>query len=453
MDVLPDEMVGEILSHVYLPSLMDCVCVSKEMSIMSMIDIVEIKSRERLIQECIKGNHLSLIRCPLFKLMPRIGIKVTAKNGHSTLCKLLLRINPEWGKWKLGLIAASEGGHLDLIRFLLDEYLYRYDLFQSEPMYEDCNDSEYENVLSDALHGACHYGQYHAIILLLEYQPYVSGLTLNHACASGSQEVVNLILGKIYDLSISDCNRGLLGSCEGKNWTIAQQMITLGASDWRGALISACAYGWMEMVLFLSEKENIFWNEGLVTACRYGHYDLSKLILESFIKNISDRRHVFQSACLSGDLRIIRLILDNGPIDQYTFFKGAMNSLLHGSVEVIDYIWDKYAQSRGLLVNTSDTWTRALILYVRSDSDNPDVIKFFLNKGAQITEDCIIRALHVAPYEMLYLLLENCRHPLTEEILNYGLATSCNLEKYDIAHLLIERGATSCPCGKPVSEH
>lgn len=453
MEVLPLEIIGVIVDYVDPASLMDCVCVSKTLSNMCMKSIETIKSKEQFVQSCRKGKHLSLIRSPLFKLMIDVGIQETAKHGHNALCKLFLQNSPDWNKWQMALTMAAEGGNLELIRFLLNEYLYRHNLFECEPRLEDWTDGVYDTTLCNALNQACQNNQYQAVVFLLEYQPYLNVMSLQHACASGSHEIVDLILGKIHEPSVADYIRGLSGACIAREWSIAQRMIKLGANDWKSAITAASINGWTEMVLYLSDKDNIVWNDVLLLACRNGHYDLVKMISEKFGDKVYHWNTAFRISCSSGDLRIVQLIndkcLDEGLIiDPVNLYYGMVESFSHGGVDIVEYMWTKFARSKGLSLDNPDTWTEALIWCIRSDCDNLNVIRFILSKGGQITKSNLSRAIGVASYNTVCFMLDNYHLPLTDEILNNGVARARDSARYDVVHLLIERGAS-----KSITEH
>jgi len=180
----------------------------------------------------------------------------------------------------VGLYAACEGGHIDLVHLLIKKGA------------DDWN---------FALQGACMSGHKYLAKMMIKRGANHLNYGLRSACYGGHKDLAEMMIRKGAD----DWDNGLSGACESGNVDFVQWMIDKGANDWDLGLIFACHGGHkhvVQMMIAKGEEEwrlrglekNKFplkpdnfrfnsivetWNEGLDSALSRNHTDLALMMI------------------------------------------------------------------------------------------------------------------------------------------------------------------------------
>ena len=152
-----------------------------------------------------------------------IKIRKLIKKSIKTDLEIKMNLN-----WNYGLDGACEGGHIDIIRVMIEK-------------------------------GADHWDW-----------------ALFGASKGGHIDIVKFVIEK------GTCNWdwGLEGACIGGYMNIVKLMIEKGCNDWNGGLCAACQCGHIDIVNLMIEKGGKHWNWGLHCACEGGGLDIVKLMIE-----------------------------------------------------------------------------------------------------------------------------------------------------------------------------
>ena len=229
------------------------------------------------------------------------------------------------GDLNYGLIGACQGGHLDLITYLINRGADEW---------------------NSGLYGAC-LGQQSEIVKLMLTKGENLNTGLRYACESGHQSIITLML----DQGANNWEDGLIGACEGGHVEIMLQMLHLGV-----------------------KVDSFAWNFGLGSACENGNLDFVKRL----IKEGEQRGHKFDwnealyGAYRGGNLGIIQLLINHGA---KKWNQGLRGACVGGNLDVIHQVI-KLGQRRNYLFD----WNQALS--AANSSNNPEIIELLLHYGA-----------------------------------------------------------------------
>jgi len=140
---------------------------------------------------------------------------------------------------------------------------------------------------------------------------YNNYYTLESACLSGNEEIVNLAISLA---PYPDWNEGLHGACQGGHRKIVELMIQKGADRWNDGFRLACVAGHLDVAKLMIEKGATNFETGLYRACAGGHLNLVKLIYPKALEHYerSDLESSFSVACGEGHREVIDFLMSRG---------------------------------------------------------------------------------------------------------------------------------------------
>lgn len=247
---IPIEIINEIISRIPIKKLYKATLINRFFRDASYKRISPIRTSEAFNKACLTGDYLSLSTFLPFKS----NVKVS---------------------WDNGLMKACEGGHFELARFLMEKKVITIRGYNKGLIKAGLN------------------GHLELVKLMIEGIPGGPRADCNfncafyYACKGGYLEIVkylNLIL--INQNRAIDYDWGLWGACEGCHIEIALFLIKSGATDFNGALIYACRFGYLELAKLMINPgrgpkigaDNF--NRGLFEACEGKHWKVAELMIE-----------------------------------------------------------------------------------------------------------------------------------------------------------------------------
>ena len=189
MELLPVEMLNEILLQVDKSTLFEAAQVCKQWRHLAVKQVVPIKTYQDFKSACTIDNRLSIVQSNYIQSWINDGLVAACEGGHLDLVQLMITKGAD--DWNGGLYDACRGGHQALVHLMITK---------------GANDWNY---------------------------------VLEGVCVGGHQALVQLMITKGAD----NWNHGLNGACEGGHQALVQLMITKGAYGWNGGLYSACVAG------------------------------------------------------------------------------------------------------------------------------------------------------------------------------------------------------------------
>ncbi len=207
----------------------------------------------------------------------------------------LWKTNPSFKRRRALLAAASQGGHLEVVRLLLN----------------------------DGVDVHAHIPEKHTTPVYL-------------ACESGHSEVVRLLLGARPNVKVSPYGR------------IAITELQIASEKGNPAMVRLLLDAGADVnQVVCSPRDSI---TALQSACRYGRFDIVKLLLCANANvNAPGAKYqgytAIQAASLHGSVEIIQLLLDaganvNAPGAKYKGYTAIQAASLHGRVEIIQLLLD-----------------------------------------------------------------------------------------------------------------
>ncbi len=226
--------------------------------------------------------------------------------------------------WNYGLCGACHGGHIDIVKLVLEQGAYNYDegldiacregyleiidLLILQKSLSKHYTAKYHIYHEHGLSGACEGGKLEIINLLIKKGVNNWDQGLQGACKGGQLEIINLMASK----GANNWNLGLKGACYGGQLEIAKLMILKGADDYEGGLINACLEGHLKLVNLMIEQGANDWNFAIQCACKGNHLELVELMIsKGAFTNYSDILLLFENCIqLSKSNKIIKLVME-----------------------------------------------------------------------------------------------------------------------------------------------
>lgn len=257
-----------------------------------------------------KYNNLPLINKLVYKCSVEYGLMGACMGGHIELIKRLI---DEFGAKDIisGLCYASKFGHIDAIEFLM-------------PLVPSLGKK-----INWLLYYACEQNQIKVIQLLVEkYKAdnYAYGLA---GAANGGKITASEIMLKLHPLETNSAvfTAFCCGNEEYARWLIK----AVSKVNWNEALSGACEGNHLHMIKLISElcDDMIYCDYALFGACNGGHLELAKTIVNSpeslfkdFIK-ATNWNMALICACAAGHSELAEFAIENGATD--------MNSALYNA--------------------------------------------------------------------------------------------------------------------------
>jgi ankyrin repeat protein len=223
-----------------------------------------------------------------------LALQSACKGDHASTIQLLIEKGVDY--WPSAVAGACEGGHLDLMKKMLQH-----------PAFHDW---------SFYLQAAAVAGQLHIVKYIMDVEnPINVHLVLEATCQAGRFDVAKFLLQYVNDPS-----RAMRQAAEGagrhynqKVMDFIDQMINMGASDFTACLNMACKAGNLDIIKYMlakGAKVHDYWT--LLHAGEGGHTDVIDYILE-LVPNVSDRYDkVLCGACWGGNLAVVHRMIEMG---------------------------------------------------------------------------------------------------------------------------------------------
>ncbi|KAF7978591.1 hypothetical protein HWV62_45310 [Athelia sp. TMB] len=382
---------------------------------------------------------------------------IASEEGHLEIARLLLdkgaNVDIVGGKYSTALQAACARGHLELATLLLDK---------------GANVDVVGGKYGTALQAACARGQLELATLLLDKGADVDaegghyGTALQAACARGYLELATLLLDKGADVEVVGGFYGtaLQAACAGGHLELATLLLDKGANvdvvegKYGTALQAACAGGHLELATLLLDKgANVDVVGGvdgtaLQAACAGGHLELATLLLDKGINVDAEGAFhgtALQAACGGGHLELATLLLDKGAnVDVVggEHSTALLAACVGGHLEVTTLLLDKGADI------DVEGWYYGTALHAACAEGHLQLATLLLDKGADV--DVVGghygTALHAAcaegHLELATLLLDK---GADVDVVggHYGTAlqAACASGHLELATLLLDKGA------------
>lgn len=317
--------------------------------------------------------------------------------------------------WDFGLEGACEGGHINIFNMYKHNLRRERSSTSTYNFMRNCLDSacisgnmECINFIigmnahnwREGLSGACQGGHIDVVKFMLHKGASVGdygwNIGLLEACKRGHIEIVEYMLSKynrspslLVPLTEKILNEMLVSSCAGehpKNFEIIELIISKGATDLNGGLKRACREGHMHTVEFMITKGAIDWNSGLMASCCGGHFKIVELMVAKGATNLGEGLgylcYILDN-CVEDRVEIAKFILSKNIEDLSLGFYGACRG---GCVEIVELILEKYQNgangdggsdgSSGGVIDINMGMLRAC------ENECIEVLEFLVRKGA-----------------------------------------------------------------------
>lgn len=230
-----------------------------------------------------------------------------------------------------------------------------------------------------------------------------------NACASGSLEIIRLILHNIEDgedgEDISNwCNlgNGLQKACNNGHIEIVKLMIAKGATNFDECIFDACVSESIEILNILIDNGATNWDRGLKGACYIGNMHFVQLMLE---KGATALNQGLESACIEGHFEIIELMLEKGATN---ITKGFICACKFGRLDIVKLYVQNYA------FNLNDGLCRACV------EGYTDIAQFLIKCGATNLDTCLEENIYVDEnIDIVNLLIKEGASPKSLEGTKY----------------------------------
>lgn len=305
-------------------------------------------------------------------------IYVVGKTGNLELMRIIIRKSGDEMNWNNALYGACQGGHVDVIRFVLD----------------NCDNYAEFNAIS----AVCESGNMECVQLIIDRCVPTQNIGhywncgLSGACRSGNEDLVRMMIEKITVNSMTlderwyniDWGHALYGACTSGNVCIAQMIIehpvVMALSytlDLSNGLYFACRGGHMNTVKLMLEKgANIrFASLGLLGSGGSGKNgnEILKMLLDRSDSHLLNLADVLFNACESGNIEMIRLLISRGA---NAWKMGLDGACIGGHMDI----------AKMMIEFGANDWDSGL--ENACVNDNYDIIELMIKNGATYCENC-----------------------------------------------------------------
>lgn len=196
-------------------------------------------------------------------------------------------------------------------------------------------------VMGEMFENSCKVGDLQGVMLC--YRVSDLGEGLKHACVYNYVEIINYLISKIDDLGgdvVASFNKGLWGACFGGHMEIVKLMINKGAVSYVYGLVYSFTRGHLEIAKLMLKHGRSYLNKRLYDSCIscYGKHrcvDIITFILEQGRGSSINVEKFLRFACEDGDLKLAKLMIQNGASDVYRGLKLACS---HGHLELCKFM-------------------------------------------------------------------------------------------------------------------
>lgn len=237
------------------------------------------------------------------------------QGGHISTINLITKATEyESISWNAGLAGACSGGHLEIIKMMLDKGAD--DLIAGFQYASGSGNIDAVRFLTEKNDG----------ILTMDCWNY----SLANACGTGSLDIINFLISK----GATAWNQGLNAACINGRLEIARIMIEKGATCSGVEIRNACYKGYIDIVKLLLDKCTPDLEQGLFNACAGGHMDIVRLLVD---KGASDLNFALYKACEYEQIEIVEFLLSMGASKVNCCLKDSNNKeicmllLMHGA--------------------------------------------------------------------------------------------------------------------------
>ncbi len=347
-----------------------------------------------------------------------------------------LGANVAFGVW-----GACEGGYIEIVKLLIEklEKLEKEVIELYKNGYTKDGYTKFTKIVGEylylniGLNYAVEGGHIDIVKFIIEKG---AKLELYRACKRGNMNIVNLMIEK----GTNDWNGGLYGACKGGHIELVNLMIKKGANDWNGGLWEACKGGHIDIVNLIIEKGANNWNGGLKGGCEGGHLEIVNLMIEKGANNWDEGLYM---GCVRGHIDIVNLIIKKMHKRRFTFFKSQIKinwdfisilcPPLHACVNA-------YSLLLNLACKRNINWN--LILGFACNIRNIDILKLAINKGANDWNSGLQYACKGGHIDIVNFMIQKGANNW-----NKGLEGACKGGHLEIVNLMIEKGANDLNIG------
>lgn len=188
-------------------------------------------------------------------MIPDVSILYgAAKSGSLDMVNRVIELGSR--DYACGFLGACQGGNLDIVKIMtkLDS-----------------------SCMTQGIISACKCGHLEIVKYFIDSGHFNYHLMLRYACESPNPELINFILGLGEPPRETEyLNSCLRDICRSGHYDIALKFIELGADDFRGGFIKACAGGHDSIVNLLIDDAYIA--DGLIEACEHNHVSMVKML-------------------------------------------------------------------------------------------------------------------------------------------------------------------------------
>lgn len=187
--------------------------------------------------------------------------------------------------------------------------------------------------INERLKDACIAGDYSLAEQLIEKGATDFDRALYATCEKGHYDLAKLLIKKGAK-SAQTVGTGLIYACEGEHYDLAVMLIKRGVTDIHRALNITCEKGNVDLTLLLLNYRKKEVVRALRMACEKGHCEMALSIIEAFAKKEKMRLEylleAFCIACERGDFRLALLLIDNGVSGALNLNMGLRLACSHG---------------------------------------------------------------------------------------------------------------------------
>lgn len=301
---------------------------------------------------------------------------------------------------------ACEGGHIDIVKIILEHREDADDIINYNYNYENGRFIiPFAYVLYYAFKGGC----IDVINLISEktrqiiYTECMWKCGLYGACVSNNTAIFEMYLKNITHFSPIDTNENkffnncLEYACQSDNFDMINYLADKGATDWNKGLLSASRNRRMEVVELMAEKGATDWNfSGMYGACLGGDIEIVKYVLK---KITSHRPCHLMAACEGGNMEIIDLLVAEGNTYWNDGLEGACRGACRDVWKNTD-TWD--CDSEDNEDNEDSENTRGY-----GEKDKVKIAEYMIQKGATNLNERLYEACLYGKVDIAKLLLRH----------------------------------------------